>query len=264
MNQELTPAAAGAYLLLADRVQAYLQSRGRAGDTSLRTETARELLTSLEYTLSLSPGPDPAQSYAHGLAILRRREREVWDLLRLVRATAPEDGGLFGALTEIEAFLRGYEPELFAHLRPPEPDYAPLLPPPGELLGVDWVRAYLDRLWLENQFLAAFSPEELAACWDTSLGLGGPPENLAEKPLLHGLGRALLSPGPLPLAGEDLEALATALARPGALDRGLDRLCRELPARVREYLAGYLPGLALRLEGPMRRGDLTPVFYGAE
>ncbi len=257
-------AAAGAYTLLAGRIRAYLQARGRPGDTSIRTETARELLTSLEYTMNLAPGPDPARSFENGLAILKGKERAAWDLLRLVRATAPEDVCFFEALGELETFLRGYEPALFAHFCPSPPDYGPLLPVPGNIKGIDYCLLFLDRLWLENQLLAAFTPEELDACWATSLDLGGLPENLAEKPLLHGLGSCLLSPGDLPLGAGELEKLEGEFSRPEALAQGLEVLCRGrgLPARVQEYFTGVLPGIAARAAGlaAANRG-LGPLFY---
>ena len=243
------------YGLLAEQVKRYHAHYHMGQNSSVPTEVAQELLASIHFTLGTAGGYRPGtpidDQLKQGQAILEEESRKARQLLRLVRATAPEHQSQcrWEAMEGLGRYLDRYDHLHFAHRPPEEPDYPLLTPLPEELTGIYRVEAYLQCLWAENQILDALpDPEELfrlapPGYWDA-------PQNLCEQPLWNAMGKALLScpPDPLAMTDGEREALPKVLS-PERLEAALDHISREFhftPA-LRSYAQGALDNLLPRL-----------------
>ena len=192
------------YALLALQVDAYHKHR-HISSTSIPTETARELLASLSYTLT------KGQTLPQGQEALRQQFSRCLQLLSLVRATAPVQASdpWHDTVFSLGRFLDAYDLQFFAHRTPLFLDY-PLLHDPGNLPGLDYVETYLRGLWQENQILSCFDSQLLERlCFCVDPDFHSIPLNLCEQPLYNALGRAMLQLPPLDLTltGGDILAL---------------------------------------------------------
>lgn len=183
------------YDLMAAQVKSY-QRHYRLGDnTSISTETARELLGSIQYTLNAAgPGGTASEALARGQALLAARTERARGLLRLLTATENAQSSWFwDAAAEMGRYLDRYDPLHFAHRSPELLCYPIALPLPEGMKGIDEALFYLNCLWQEDQILCAFSAaalEELQAAMPPGYWAG--PELLCQQPLLSAAARTLL------------------------------------------------------------------------
>lgn len=134
-----------------------------AGDSSLRAEVAAEIMASIEYVLSRTPGAlaagDPRDVfYAAENALRADVERTLEMFERMQKTMAPLHSRIYRAVpSAIAPFFRKYQYHLFAHQIPCMIDYQPALPV-GDKQGVDYIADYIARITLENALLARFEP----------------------------------------------------------------------------------------------------------
>lgn len=224
------------------------------GDSSsLPEEVAEGLLRSLLFTLGLGVEVgEPLPSTLGGLETALARGRDalqeeirhakallatVADTLPSVRTRAYED-----TVRGIARFFRQYEPQFHAQEIPCSIDH-PLCDPVDEsTVGVMYIRAYLERLALENRLCLRYPAQEVRALYSAlspvyrSLLL-----NLYEPVLVNALGRELLGLGcdSLRLTQPQVAALEERLA-PLTQEQVLDRLLtavRRLFARFPDAIA---------------------------
>ena len=193
-----------------------------AGDSSVRVETAQELLSSICCTLDegLSGAPretlltaDLEAVFTRGGQVLDRKAaacRELWSAACL---TVPklESRSLMETLRDLGLFWRRYDARFFAHRFPCDIDYPLLLPVSETLSGVSYLEAYLRGILAENALLAAFDAALLSRVLDTDCPIWrDAPVNLVSPVLANAVGRSLVGKDPrgLALAETDLSALA--------------------------------------------------------
>lgn len=153
---------------LAGRAESYTMG----GGSSVRVETAQELLLSVGFVLRHGIGAEAEPSAALSILLegdyddlfragLRRIEALVKEgeaLLLKVRETAvPIDNKAYrGTLKELGVFFRRYDYHHFAHDIPCLLDY-PLAHPVDEtLLGIEYINEFLRRMLIENDFAGRF------------------------------------------------------------------------------------------------------------
>ncbi len=235
------------YPLLARQVKSYQRYYHLGDNTSVPTETAQELLKSIQYTLTLAP-----EGLRQGQAILTGRLEEAKRLYRLVSATEQGQGSWFwDAMQVLASYLDRYDPLHFAHRGPELLCYPIALPVPEGILGVEEALFYLHCLWLENQILYSFPAgalEELQTqlphdYWDG-------PELLCQQPLLNAAGRVLLGlPLDTLLLGEFRDALP-AFTQDSILQAG-EKVCEilSLASGPAAYAQAVLKDVLPRLLG---------------
>lgn len=254
MNQSMTqgrdPAFfAGVWNLLALQVRHYHKHYHMGDNTSVPEETAKELLSSILYTLDKAGG---ALDLSLGQAVLERQVEEARQLLSLVRASTEICNDSFNESVEtIGWWLPRYDHLHFAHRAPEFLSYPLLYRDWEDLNGIDRVLCWLRCLWQECQILAApVDFEEVYAKFGPDFWSA--PINLCQQPLINAIGRCLLGKSPLDLTLEDadrreLESLPdpTPLLAPA-----LERVCREWDIRspdAKAYAALVLPPLTAQL-----------------
>lgn len=189
------------YARLGEQVKSYHRHYHMGDNTSVSTETARELLESMVYTLNQTPGgtlEDGQQLLANRLTLAKEQHR-------LVQATAPdwESQCRWDTIAALGRFLERYDHLHFAHRSPEDLDYPLLISVPEGFLGLDCAVFYLNCLWYENQILQAMG-DSARGCWENRIpDYWGIPLNLCEQPLIQLLGRSLLG---LDLSGSGLSA----------------------------------------------------------
>ncbi|MCI6378653.1 MAG: DUF6179 domain-containing protein [Clostridiales bacterium] len=277
----------GERTLLANRLWALLERTVRRytqGDsTSVPQETAEELLTSLCFTLERyrSLNGIPVRGLLDGAMeqwLERAQERlcaDVEDGKRLwTRACASlppfESEAMQGTLRAIGGFFDRYDAAFLAHEIPCMIDYPLMLPVSEALAGIDFIRAYLWRIVVENALLAAFDPREErrvnSLCCAEYATL---PVNLCLPVLTNAVGRGMagLAPGKLLLARKEFATLEERLAGLGrgalleALEAAAERVCAY--AGLTDAQARGYAGLAARTLAPRilaARPDRRHVF----
>lgn len=239
--------------------------------SSVRTETAQELLSSIFYTFDAAlmgcSSPDAALErvlsvpsdalFADGQTAIRRRAAYARSLHRRTLAALCPVGNVFFRDTVtggISGFFRLYRPALFAHETHITADY-PTFFGEGRVTGIEFIARYLHHISVENRFFSCFAPEDIARL------LGGIDEdwresvmNLYEPLALAAFGAALTCEHARGL-DFDVDALSARLAgcseaEATALMRGvLPTLCDELRAgeSVQRYIERSIPRLAARM-----------------
>ena len=154
--------------LLADQTERYT-----SGDSSsVRIETAQELLKSICYCLGIVPEHPDERWVALGKLDLRTEFKKglmeietkiaygqsIWRKICAHPSTLANDYLTF-TLHSIPAFWRQYDGRFFAHEIPCDIDYPLAVPVPDTFLGVDYVNCYLERLLIELHFLRTCAPE---------------------------------------------------------------------------------------------------------
>lgn len=253
--------------------------------SSLPAQTVEELAESLRFVLSLAlrePGVSPTDLLsgkgeailARGFTLAEGKLTAVKALYEKVRHTMPpvENSFLNDTLASIPPAVRLYDIRYFAHRIPAEIDYPLALPISEELLGVEYLWAYLWRLHLEGDFLSRFPAHTLGQL----LSMQNPdyadmPLNLFEPAFRNALGRALLGQRvqPLLLSKDGLERLCeTLLHLPKkelekqvltAVDRMVVRLSLSEPGQL-EYLWAVARDLLPHLREHLRAGSGARVF----
>ena len=140
-----------------------------AGDSSsIRMETAQELLQSICYCLGISPEPaadrleellgsDLLEEYKAGQQEIEKKISWGQSVWREICAQPPRLGNDYLAFTlhSIPAFWKQYDARFFVHKISCDIDYPLAVPVPDALLGVDYMNCYLERLLIELRFLSA-------------------------------------------------------------------------------------------------------------
>ena len=137
--------------------------------TSLREDTARALLRSLCFSLDqlhrarpdlalLAVPPEELLGEA-AEAVRRQVSRTRLQYRRACRCAFQEESiSLASTLRDIGTFFRAYDPRFFPAEIPCDIDYQLARPISEDLLGVAWLRAYLDRMLTEDAILRRFHP----------------------------------------------------------------------------------------------------------
>ncbi len=165
------------WTLLTKQVRLYTQ-----GDhSSLREEEAAELLQSLIFSLQ-------TELHKNGLPMRALLTCDLAAMLKAAQHTlhlqvqtadtlyriALRSVAVFGScsltdtLEGIGQFFRLYDIRLHAHQIPASIDYPLCVPVPETLRGVLYIRAYLDRLLLENKLITRFAPARVTALLERS------------------------------------------------------------------------------------------------
>lgn len=265
------------YPLMDGQVRSYNAHRG-AGGTSVTTETARELLESMVFTLEAAggytPDADVKALLAKGQTVLEPKLDRAKQLLRLAAASAPEfQTRYFGeTLRLLDRYLQTYDHLHMAHRAPEGLDYPLLSPVPNQLRGIDWALYYLNCVWTENEILHSFSPDALAELIDASPpDYWLPPQNQCEQPLWNAMAKALLGHKPeqlLLISGEPDRLLHLLKGKDREQLRALfsDALARvctalNLPENAARYATGSIDQLLPRLMAALPGGNLSPFFW---
>lgn len=245
--------------------------------TSVRVETAQELLQSLLYCLrlALQGKPDRRNLLLHGdyealirsgLELVQRETQR--GLIRYQYSCshppAVTNRAYRDTMGDILHFFRSYHPQFFAHLVDCSIDYQLFLPVSERLLGISYLNAYLSRLALENQLINRFQQGAVLGCIQAAC-----PDyedllvNLYEPVLQNAVGLALL--------GRDVTGLSVSLEerqrlqdqleplteqeRAAALGQAADALWEDLDLRdpaakaeLRQGVATLVPRLGVALE----------------
>lgn len=268
------------------RLLALQTARLTGGDSSsIREETARELLTSVCFTLglylresgnppSLLVSADLGELFALGLKTLENRLGRFDRLYETACLGAPDLGNrsFRDTLASLGTFRRRYDYRLFAHLIPCDIDYQLCQPVPETRLGVEYVNDYLLRVILESDFIRRFPKSAVVGllrsyCPDYRDLL----INLFEPVAVNALGLSLLGEDPLsldiaPADSERLACLLSPLTDAGiaaALRDAAEKLCRSLNIRdasAREYLTRTAEALRPRIVSCLNTGGLQGIF----
>ncbi|MEG0751193.1 MAG: DUF6179 domain-containing protein [Oscillospiraceae bacterium] len=177
------------------------------GDSSsVRVETARELLSSICFLLHLFLqenkmtarqllDTDSDKLFAQSLEVAQRKIEQAKQLYQIVCMGAPDicSVSLTDTLKGIGRFFREYDYRYFAHRIPADIDYQLGLAVPDTMQGVLFIIEYLSRLSAENDFISRFQKDEIVAllrvyCEDYGELL----VNLCEPVLTNAIGRKLL------------------------------------------------------------------------
>ena len=279
-DAERASALEGLLALLRRRAALYT-----GGDSSsIRTETARELLASMEYTLreylehgGLEPqalvSADLNACLEEGRRLIEEKSaacKVLWQRACLA-APAFASVSMSDTLRGIEPFWRLYDARFFAHRIPCDIDYQLCVPVPYESEGVEYLADYLRRLIAENSFLARFEPTLAARLLEIILGdLSLSVANLFEPVLTNALGLKLIGGDAwaLDISASQRELIARSLralgpAAPDALADAARALCLETGESdgfVLTYAARAARGLWPRISLALKSGGLEGVF----
>lgn len=258
------------YLLLGKQVKSYHKQRRMGDNTSVPVELARELMESMEYTISLVGGAENAEDGLRlGQALLEAKAQKAESMLELVMATVPDwqTECRWEALSCLRQYLAGYDHLHLAH-RGPEALFYPILTAvPEGLRGMDLCLFYLNILWLENQIMAGFDDAELEQLWNR---LPVDDLNQCEQVVLSGVGKMILSEccGSLIFTEREKETLQAMLSHQSSeqlrqmLQEAALRMCRylELSDNAAAYVCSAVAESVLRLEGAARHDNLAAIF----
>ena len=251
--------------------------------TSVRTDTAQTLLRSICFSLEqlrqvqpernlLQDPPDVLLREA-AETVRRQTARTRLQYRRACRCLYQEESlSLRDTLRGIGGFFHDYDLRFFAAEVPCDIDYQLAHPVPDSLVGVAWLRDYLDRLLTEDTILRRFPPEAVRRV----LASSSPDHrellvNLYEPAADAALGVTMTEGSLFTLditaAGQEaLTALLIPLTPAGrrlALERAGETLARrlELPAGAAAYLRETALALAPRLDAVLDSGgDWQAVF----
>lgn len=181
------------YGIMDRQVQSYYKSRRMGHNSSVTTDFARELMASVEYTLSqvkMDRNLDPDKVLVLGQERLKKKLEKAKQLHRLVEATGPQwqTQCRWEAVDALRRYLETYDVLHLAHLGPEELFYPLPIAVPEALQGIDVAQFYLNILWAENQIMAMFSDEQLNEFW---VKLPTDTQNQCDHVLLNALGKKM-------------------------------------------------------------------------
>ncbi len=148
----------------------WVRSYTMGDSSSVRIETAQELLASICYVLGIdSNNPStlkPVQDwdldrrFSEGITAIEGKIQTAQKLWQAACLSAPkiDNISLGSTLRSIGSFSKRYHYRYFAHEIPCDIDYQLCHPVPETLLGVDYIIEYLRRVLLEQDFLRRFKP----------------------------------------------------------------------------------------------------------
>ena len=253
------------YARLGEQVKSYHRHYRMGNNTSVSTETARELLESMVYTARRAPDGQ----LETGQALLEGQLERVKLQHKLVQATAPDWQSEYRweTIRDLGHFLEGFDHLHFAHRKPEFLSYPLLASVPEELLGLDYAAAYLDCLWQENQLLDALGPAARGSWEEQIPDYWGTPLNLCEQPLIRLLGRSFLNSGTESpeLSREQRQVLGSLLhgVTKETLMHRMEQVCCDLGIRDDRVIACaclVAEQLYPRLQAALEHGDVTYIF----
>lgn len=180
-EEKLTSAQAQAVQRSLYGLLGWVTERYTMGDsTSVTVETARELFSSVCFTISLALRKegeslsyldrceDPKRLVEQGRRELERLMETGRSLYERVASALPavENRSLRDTVTSLGGFFRRYDHRFFAHMIPADIDYQLCRPVPESLSGIEYVNEYLRRLLIEHQLLSRFEPDHLIRLLD--------------------------------------------------------------------------------------------------
>lgn len=269
------------WLLLKRRTELYTMGE----HSSVRVETAQELLQSINFCLDLylkqSKNTKKLLATADLEELFTLGQRALEEQLELGKKlynraclTAPEIQNISyrDTLRSIGGFFKHYDYRFFAHHIPCDIDYQLCNPVKDSLQGIEYINAYLGRIIVENDFIGRFETKRveslLNSCCSDYKGLL---INLYAPVAANAVGLALLHEdvGALNITAEDNNRL-TALFGPlsvtpakialheAALNASSSLQINE-PSSVR-YLRKTAEELFPRIEAALPHGNLGGIF----
>ncbi len=257
------------YARMEDQVKSYNARRGVVS-TSVTTETAKELMDSMVYTLEAAggyvPGLDVKVLLTKGQQVLEDKLARAKQILRLVEASAPifQTRYYGDALRTLWRYLETYDHLHLAHKTPEGLDYPLLIPVPEQFRGIDRALCYLNCLWMENEILHRFSPEALAELTDAAPpDYWFPPQKQCEQVLWNAMARTVLGKVPEPLLLEDGEAEDLFYLLQNREREDLHALFTEALNRLAlpTCAVGAVDSLLPRLMAVLPHGNLSQLFW---
>ncbi|NCB51407.1 MAG: hypothetical protein EOM54_05940 [Clostridia bacterium] len=261
-------------------------ARYTTGDSSsLREETAQELLVSIRFTLDLYlrerglpagllVSADMDEVFSLGIGMIEKALEEFGRLYETACLGAPDilNVSFRDTLSSIGTFRRRYDYRLFAHTIPCDVDYQLCRPVPEELLGVEYLNEYLRRIVIENDFLLRFPKVRVIKLLESYC-----PDyrdlliNLYDPVATNAIGLALLGrdSSTLDIPPETCADIADTLAPlsenalRGALMSAAVQLCRTLGIRdaaALDYLVQAADALCPRIDTALSAGGLSGIF----
>ena len=228
--------------------------------SSVTVETAEELLKSVCYTLSQSfenrtfkkeqiLNGDFKEFFNMGTEITQRKKSSALKLWNTACTTLPkiENIYLFHTLKSIGASFSKYDVKFHSHIFPCSIDYYLCSPVPEDIMGIDYIIAYLKNIIRENAIINKF-PEDsckrllFVNCHDYK----NLPVNLCEPIIINSLG--------LSIAKEDISKLSCSKD----INNRLFDIFRSLTkSQMREYIKDE----SKRLCGKLKIYDDDTVYY---
>ncbi|WRS26655.1 DUF6179 domain-containing protein [Oscillospiraceae bacterium MB08-C2-2] len=280
-NADILAAQIKLWEFLGRRVRSYTM-----GDSSsVRTETAQELLNSACYLLGIHLDGDPSALKAvldwdldirfnDGIKTVEEKIKTAQDLWEAACISLPqlENLSLTSTLRSIGSFSRRYHYRYFAHEIPCDIDYQLCQPVPETLLGVDYILEYLRRIVIEQDFLSRLDPAlcvgVLSAYCPDYRGLL---INLYEPVATNAIGLALIGGdihrlNVLPQERERMEALLRPLSKKqsvSSLRCAASGVCEALNIRqpaAQRYLKKLAEDLYPRIHAALSAGSLEGIF----
>ncbi len=279
-DDDISRVQAESLTLLAQVTEAY--TRGRS--SSVRVETAQELLHSVFYVIGIplhaAPTPDEALErvkhtpltalYDDGQARIRRRLQAARLLHRQITNELFETPNVFYRATLVEGiggFFKLYRPGFAAHETHITADY-PLCRPLPDVTGLCFIEAYLRAAFYENRFCGQFPASRVhRLLYAQNPDYPQAVMNLFEPVLTAALG-CVLTGAPVRALSLDASALAARLeGKSGdevtaALDRAAAALGERLgcSAGLCAYIRRCVPSIAAALVRAAQSGALETHF----
>ena len=267
--------------LLARRTELYTM-----GDSSsVRIETAQELLQSISFCLELFlrqsrntkkflVSADLEEVFGQGQTVCEEKIELGKLLYNKACLTAPgiENISYRDTLTEIGGFFKHYDYRFFAHRIPCDIDYQLCNPVKESMLGIEYINDYLGRIIVENDFVRRFEKNRveslLECCCPDYRGLL---INLYAPVAANAVGLALLheNVGALEVTASGDTRLVklfdglSATPAKKALSEAALRVCAELnikDASTVRYLRKTAEELFPRIEAALPHGTLGGIF----
>ena len=253
--------------------------------TSVRTDTAQMLLRSICFLMDQLRQTQPERNLLQeppdvllreGAEVIRRQTaRTRLQYRRACRCLYQEESlSLRDTLRGIGGFFHDYDPQFFAAEVPCDIDYQLAHPVPDDLVGVVWLRDYLDRLLTEDTVLRRFPPDSVrrllaASCPDHQELLVNLYEPAAAAALGVTMAEGDLFELDITVSGQAALtarlAPMTASTRQLALEQAGETLARrlELPAGAAAYLRETALALAPRVEAVLASGEGWQAIFPA-
>ena len=166
-NEEMQKLQENLWRLLAKQANKYA-----LGDSSVRIETAEELLRSVCFTLHmyLEESNSPVNSLASanldelfklGIKAIENQIKVGKQLYQIACLSAPEIDNIsyYETLRGLRQFFKRYDIHSFAHQIPCSIDYQLCHPVSDDLAGIAYVNEYLRRIIIENRLVRRFEKE---------------------------------------------------------------------------------------------------------
>ncbi len=267
--------------LLARRTELYTM-----GDSSsVRIETAQELLQSISFCLELFlrqsrntkkflVSADLEDVFQQGQTVCEEKIELGKLLYNKACLTAPETENISyrDTLTEICGFFKHYDYRFFAHRIPCDIDYQLCNPVKESMLGIEYINDYLGRIIIENDFVRRFEKNRVESLLENYCSdYRGLLINLYAPVAANAVGLALLreNVGALELTVSDdarlvklFDGLSATPAKKALTEAAL-QVCGELnisDASSVRYLRKTAEELYPRIEAALPHGSLDGIF----